>query len=138
MKNITYTEALNIARQYGLEGEVAYMINEMGASPWEALYEWDLVNYDEYDVNLGQAQTNAYNLLDKSNYTYKNGLWRRDFSEGIVLVNSSDKEQLYIFNNEEFEKINGTQDRSVNNGSIINFIKIIWRFTFSVIKKDKV
>ncbi len=80
--------------------------------------------YDEYNVNLGRAKTSAYNLLDKDNYSYKNGLWRRDFAEGIVLVNSSDRDQLYVFNNEEFEKINGAQDRSVNNGSIINFIKI--------------
>ncbi|MDD3711017.1 MAG: putative glycoside hydrolase [Patescibacteria group bacterium] len=93
--------------------------------------------YDEYNINLGQAQTNAYNLLDKGNYTYKNGLWRRDFSEGIVLVNSSDKEQLYVFNNEEFEKINGTQDRSINNGSIINFIKIKPRDGVILLKREK-
>lgn len=92
--------------------------------------------YDEYNINLGRAQTTAYNLLDKSNYTYKNGLWRRDFSEGIVLVNSSDKEQLYVFNNEEFEKINGTQDRSVNNGDIINFIKIKAKDGVILLKRD--
>ena len=70
MKNITYTEALNIARQYGLEGEVAYMINEMGASPWEALYEWDLVSYDEYDVNdysSGAAQYNEAEFVNVYN-----------------------------------------------------------------------
>ncbi|MFA5644354.1 MAG: putative glycoside hydrolase [Patescibacteria group bacterium] len=80
--------------------------------------------YDEYDVSLGKAQSGAYNLLDRNNYNYKSGLWRRDFERGIVIVNSTNKEQLYIFNKEEFEKINGTQDRSVNNGSIINYIKI--------------
>lgn len=80
--------------------------------------------YDEYDVNLGRAQSAPYNILDRGNTTYKNGLWRRDFEEGIAIVNSTNKEQLYVFSQEEFEKINGTQDRSVNNGSIINYVKI--------------
>ena len=80
--------------------------------------------YDEYDNNLGQAQSAAYNLLDRSNSNYKNGLWRRDFSEGIVLVNSTKQEQLYVFKQEEFQKINGSQDRSVNNGTIVNYVKL--------------
>ncbi|PKM91329.1 hypothetical protein CVU82_01890 [Candidatus Falkowbacteria bacterium HGW-Falkowbacteria-1] len=80
--------------------------------------------YDEYDVSLGKARSAAYNLLDRTITDYKNSLWRRDFENGVVMVNSSDKEQLYVFKGEEFEKINGTQDRSVNNGSIINFIKL--------------
>lgn len=80
--------------------------------------------YDEYDADLGKALSSAYNLLDKNSSTYKKGLWRRDFEKGIILVNSTDSEQTYIFKNEEFEKINGTQDRSVNNGSVINYIKI--------------
>lgn len=80
--------------------------------------------YDEYDINLGKAVSAPYNLLDKNNNTYKKGLWRRDFEQGSVIINSTDKEQLYVFNQEEFQKINGSQDRSVNNGSIINFIKI--------------
>ncbi len=80
--------------------------------------------YDEYDVNLGKAQSGAYDLLNKGNTTYKKSLWRRDFENGIVILNSSDKEQLYVFRQEEFQKINGSQDRTVNNGSVINFVKI--------------
>lgn len=80
--------------------------------------------YDEYDVSLGKARSASYNLLDKNSSIYKNGLWRRDFENGIVMVNSSNKEQLHVFKGEEFEKINGTQDRTVNNGSAINFIKL--------------
>lgn len=80
--------------------------------------------YDEYNVVLGQAQSKAYNLLDKDSTFIKPGLWRRDFKNGIVLVNSTSKEQVYVFNKEEFEKIHGAQDRSVNNGSKINWIKL--------------
>ncbi|MEK7203248.1 MAG: putative glycoside hydrolase, partial [Patescibacteria group bacterium] len=80
--------------------------------------------YDEYDIKLGKAKSTAYNLLDKNNKTIKPGLWRRDFSNGIAVVNSTDKEQKYGFYREEFEKINGSQDRRVNDGSKINWVKI--------------
>lgn len=80
--------------------------------------------YDEYDASLGKAQSSAYDLLNKGNTIYKKSLWRRDFENGVVILNSSDKEQLYVFKQEEFQKINGTQDRTINNESIINFIKI--------------
>lgn len=91
--------------------------------------------YDEYGVNLGQAVSSAYNLLNKRNTTYTEGLWRRDFTEGSVIINSTDKEQLYIFSNEEFERINGTQDRSINNGSVINYIKLASKDGVILLKK---
>ncbi len=80
--------------------------------------------YDEYDVSLGEAQYPAYNVLDRASDALKAGLWRRDFAEGIALVNSTAKAQTYIFNSEEFEKINGSQDPSINNGTRINWIKV--------------
>lgn len=36
------TEALALAAKYGLEEEVRYAIDELGYSPEEALYEWDI------------------------------------------------------------------------------------------------
>ncbi len=92
--------------------------------------------YDEYNTSLGRAQNTSYNLLDRHNYNYKDGLWRRDFEEGIAIINSTDKEQLHVFKNEEFEKINGTQDRSVNNGSIINYIQIKAKDAIVLLKRD--
>ncbi len=80
--------------------------------------------YDEYDVLLGQPQGSAYNLLNKNNFFIQAGLWRRDFERGIALVNSTNQEQTYIFNKENFEKIEGQQDRRVNNGVKINWIKL--------------
>jgi len=80
--------------------------------------------YDEYNISLGKAQTHARNLLKPNNYTIKSGLWRRDFENGIVLVNSTNQKQDYIFSQEEFEKINGTQDRRVNNGARVNLISL--------------
>ncbi len=80
--------------------------------------------YDEYSVLLGQAHGQAYNLLDKNNSFIKPGLWRRDFSNGIAVVNSTQQEQIYVFQKENFEKIDGQQDRRVNNGVKINWIKL--------------
>jgi len=80
--------------------------------------------YDEYDVSLGKPLFPAFNILDKTNDKFKPGLWRRDFENGVVILNSTGQEQKYIFAREEFEKINGQQDRSVNNGAIINWIKV--------------
>jgi hypothetical protein len=93
-------------------------------------YDYDNTNhgqlwwYDEYDVNLGDPLFPAVNLLDRTNTTYKAGLWRRDFENGIVMLNSTKIAQKYVFSREEFEKINGTQDKVQNDGSIINWIKL--------------
>jgi hypothetical protein len=80
--------------------------------------------YDEYNVDLGNKQTVAYNILDKSNTTLKPGLWRRDFTNGVSIVNSTDKEQRYSFTKEEFDRIKGTQDTSVNDGQKVNWVKL--------------
>jgi len=80
--------------------------------------------YDEYDVDLGSKQTVAYNILDRTNKTVKPGLWRRDFTNGIAVVNSTDKEQKYVFAKEEFERLRGTQATLINNGQKVNWIAL--------------
>ncbi len=78
--------------------------------------------YDEYSNFLGKPLNSAYNLLIQST-KIENGLWWRDFQNGIVLVNSTDSSKTVNFN-ETFEKINGWQDREVNNGSIVQSITL--------------
>ena len=80
--------------------------------------------YDEYDQDLGTPRGEPYNLLDKDDNTIEKGLWRRNFAKGVSLVNSTNKEQTYYFRKEIFQKINGTQDRRVNNGARVNWVKI--------------
>lgn len=93
-------------------------------------YDYDVTNhgqtwwYDEYDVNLGPAQSGAYNLLANKGTEIKAGLWRRDFKYGSAIVNSTNKEQLYVFSKEEMEKIKGTQDLGFNTGLKINYLKL--------------
>lgn len=80
--------------------------------------------YDEFNNDLGDKESIAYNMLDKTNVTIKPGLWRRDYTNGIAIVNSTDKLQRYSFAKEEFDKIRGTQDTAINNGQKINWISL--------------
>ena len=94
--------------------------------------------YDEYDVDLGGKQTVAYNMLDRTNTTIKPGLWRRDFTNGIAIVNSTDKEQRYAFAKEEFDHINGAQAPLINNGKKINWIALAPRDGVLLLKRPTV
>lgn len=79
--------------------------------------------YDEYEVSLGPAESPAYNLLSSSSQMQA-GLWRRDFKYGSALVNSTDKEQTYVFRQEELERIKGSQDPLINSGARLSYIKL--------------
>ena len=41
--------SLKRAKEYGLTKEVKDELNH-GATPWEALYEWDLLEIDEFEI----------------------------------------------------------------------------------------
>lgn len=51
---------------------------------------------DDYDKPLGQPISDAYNTGNLNDKTFKPGLWRRDFSGGTVLVNSSPADLEYL------------------------------------------
>ena len=121
--NASATSPTNYTRfRYGLTSALmgnGYYSFDYGPSN-HAQFWW----YDEYDVDLGGKQTVAYNILDKTNKTIKPGLWRRDFANGIAVVNSTDKVQKYVFPKEEFERIRGTQDLAINNGQKVNWLNL--------------
>ncbi len=81
--------------------------------------------YDEYDLALGTAESSYYNLLAPEDDYVRAGLWRRDFHNGVAIVNSTNKTQLYIFKQEQFEKIKGSQDRNINDGSKVNYVRLV-------------
>lgn len=80
--------------------------------------------YDEYNVNLGAPIGEPKNLLNTKNARFENGVWRRDFENGIVLVNSTDKPQTINLTDATYEKIKGIQDPLVNSGQIINQVTL--------------
>lgn len=92
-------------------------------------YDYDTSNhtqmwwYDEYQVKLGAAISEPYNPTNSSRLI-SNDLFRRDFENGSVFVNASNKKQLQIFSQESFTKIKGSQDPVFNSGENINFISL--------------
>lgn len=70
--------------------------------------------YDEYDAVLGQP---------KSAPSTNVGIWQRDFTQGKVVVNATEKESIVNLGG-DFEKLHGTQDQKINDGSIISNITI--------------
>ena len=80
--------------------------------------------YDEYDTNIGEAVSGAYNVLEpKDPATLRAGVWRRDYENATVLVNSTSAAQKVTFNT-GFEKIKGTQDKAINSGDVIGSVTI--------------
>jgi len=93
-------------------------------------YDYDVTNhgqtwwYDEYDFDLGPARSQPYNLIPGAGSDIKAGLWRRDFKNGLAIVNSTNAAQTYIFSKEDVSHFLGSQDMSVNNGARINYLKL--------------
>lgn len=78
--------------------------------------------YDEYNVNLGSPLGGATSLSGKDGNYYKD-VWRREFSNGLAIVNSLAQSKEVDLGG-EFEKLIGTQDKKVNDGSIVSKITI--------------
>ena len=77
-----------------------------------------LWRYDEEEAHLGRPLGKPVNLLSPAKTAVVAGVWRRDFENGVVLVNSTGKPQTVNFN-EDLEKLRGVQAPNVNDGSIV-------------------
>ncbi len=77
--------------------------------------------YDEYDVDLGDPQSESFSEKQLSKYVPD--IWRRDFENGISVINSTYQKRLVDLGG-EYEKIYGTQDRQVNDGSIVSEVEL--------------
>ncbi|MBU0706799.1 VCBS repeat-containing protein [Patescibacteria group bacterium] len=95
----------------------------------------DLWWYDEYNSNLGEPLSSAVNLSDVSSTNIKEGVWRRDYTNGIVVVNATDGGQNIDLGS-DYEKITGTQDDSVNNGEVISSIYLAPRDGIILLKRQ--
>ncbi len=77
--------------------------------------------YDEYNVDLGEPLSRA---TSQSNYNeYKPDVWQRDFTNGIVLLNSTAVSKQVNLGG-EYEKIHGSQDKNINDGAIVTETQI--------------
>ena len=71
--------------------------------------------YDEYNVDLGQARTDA--LQTNGSPSFFDGVWTRLFQRGIAVLNSSNQTQRVQLGT-DYEALRGKQDPIVNNGTI--------------------
>lgn len=84
----------------------------------------ELYFYDEYEVTLGDALGGPYNTLNTDHpTTVQEGVWRRDFENGIVLVNSTSADRSYILE-DGYEKIKGIQDTKTNSGKNVGSVNL--------------
>jgi hypothetical protein len=82
-----------------------------------------LWTYDEYAVYLGAPKSDLQNVYNPQQTTIDQGVWLREFEEGQVLVNATTSTQTIRLDG-EFEKLHGTQDPDVNDGSIVYEVTI--------------
>ena len=68
--------------------------------------------FDEYDHRLGNAISKAPTAA------WSQGVWRRDFQHGVVLVNPTTSAKTVKLE-PGLRRLAGNQDRAVNNGSVI-------------------
>ncbi len=86
--------------------------------------------YDEYSVDLasgratGDASRKGYLGYPKgSAEKLASGVWRRDFDNGVALVNPGGGAQ-WVDLGGLYRKVDGVQDRSVNDGSLVSRVRL--------------
>ncbi len=79
--------------------------------------------YDEQGTNLGSPLGPAVNQSFPEGQGVSPGIWRRDFRNGVVLLNSTERAQTVRFD-ADLERLQGTQDQEFNNGRIVNSITL--------------
>jgi hypothetical protein len=78
-------------------------------------YTW----FDEFDAKLGYPRQ-----VFGAPVAGGSPLWRRDFDGGIALVNSSQTDTITVNLGGTFRAIQGTQDKTVNNGQSVSSVTI--------------
>jgi len=85
--------------------------------------------FDEYEVELGQATT------PPPTTPWKNGVYRRDFENGIALVNPKGNGTIALPLETSYKRILGAQDPNVNDGSTSNNVLLAERDGIILLKK---
>jgi hypothetical protein len=109
------------AMRYGLASSLmddGYFSYSDQANPgYTGLPVW----FDEFSVNLGAP------LTPPQTVAYANGVYRRDFENGIALVNpkgNNNGNPITVSLETSYLKIRGTQDPSVNDGSAVSSVTL--------------
>lgn len=76
----------------------------------------------QFTFGLGQTTGTVF-LDDVRLQTGSREVWRRDFQNGIVLLNNTNQPQQIGLGG-KYKKINGRQDRAINNGSVVSSVTL--------------
>jgi hypothetical protein len=82
----------------------------------------NFLTYDEYNFKLGTATTAA--LVFPGAAAYQHGVYRRDFANGIVLVNPKGNGVQTVTLETSYKHLSGTQDRTLNNGETVTSVTL--------------
>jgi len=74
--------------------------------------------FDEYGVKLGNATSGP------ATSAWQSGVYRRNFENGIILVNPKGNGARTVTLEADFVKIQGTQAPSVNNGATVRTVTL--------------
>jgi hypothetical protein len=74
--------------------------------------------FDEYNANLGQA------VSPPPMSAWQHGVWRRDFTNGIALVNPRGNGPQTVQLGGTFVKLKGSQDPAINNGQTVTSVTL--------------
>lgn len=87
--------------------------------------------FDEYDAHLGQS------LGPPVTTPLSNGVYRRDFANGIALVNPKGNGVQTVNLESDYLKLLGTQDPSLNDGSTVRSVTLQDRDGILLLRKSK-
>ncbi len=79
--------------------------------------------YDEYEMPLGASRSAPRLIQGGKGAGIVPGVWRRDFEQGIALVNSTEARQIVPLSG-VFEKLRGQQDATTNDGSLVSSVTL--------------
>lgn len=74
--------------------------------------------FDEFDANLGQATSSP------ATSAWQNGVYRRDFENGIALVNPKGNGTVTVTLEQDYWRLSGKQAPSVNNGQVTRTVTL--------------
>jgi len=106
--------------RYGLSAALmddAYYYHSYGGG-----YQPPPLWYDEFNFNLGYPLKAAAGARQSG--AWSQGVWRRDFDNGIVLVNPKGNGPQTVTLGGTFKKLSGTQDPAVNNGASVTTVTL--------------
>jgi hypothetical protein len=89
----------------------------------------DYVTFDEYSFGLG-GPTAGPNNPSNGTYSsggiavYQNGVYRRDFANGIALVNPKGNGTQTVTLETSYKHLSGTQDSTTNNGQTVTTVTL--------------